>query len=88
MDQQRAYDQGISYLNSLERFRRFRVFLAEDVSHIDGRRSLQPAFALSESSMSGKKEMSINTHLAPLVCRLLALALAFVAALLRCAFGH
>ena len=53
----------VSYLNSLERLRRFRVFLAENVPHVDGRRSLQPAFALMipEVSMSGKEEMKMLT---------------------------
>lgn len=39
--------ESLPGLDSLERFRRFRVFLAEDVPHIDGRRSLQTALALS-----------------------------------------
>jgi hypothetical protein len=45
------------YLNSLERFRCFRVFLAENVPHIDGRRSLQTALALM-IPMSGKEDMT------------------------------
>ena len=35
----------VTYLDALECFRGLRVFLTENVPHVDGRSGLQPAFA-------------------------------------------
>jgi len=50
-----------TYLDALECFRDLGVFLAENVSHVDGRSGLQPAFTL-KINQSAQRKRALNGY--------------------------
>ena len=58
---------SVTYLDALECFRGLRVFLTENVPHVDGRSGFQPAFAtlpgpLLISTQQSKKKRDANSQ--------------------------